>query len=86
MLLAVITAWSCGAPDQAADPGAGVILRVDPRLDALVPADARIERIADGFVFTEGPVWIQEESRLMFSNVRANGIYSWTETEGVRST
>ena len=84
VLVALVTAAACGAPDQAADPGAGAILRVDPRLDALVPSDARIERLADGFVFTEGPVWIQEESRLMFSDVRANGIYSWTETEGVR--
>jgi gluconolactonase len=81
-LLALVAAAACGAPDQAVGPGAGVILRVDPRLDALVPADARIEKLADGFVFTEGPVWIQGESRLLFSDVRANTIYQWTEAEG----
>ena len=81
-LLALVAAAACGAPDQAVGPGAGVILRVDPRLDALVPADARIEKLADGFVFTEGPVWIRSESRLLFSDVRANTIYQWTEAEG----
>ena len=81
-LVALVAAAACGAPDQAVGPGAGVILRVDPRLDALVPADARIEKLADGFVFTEGPVWIRSESRLLFSDVRANTIYQWTEAEG----
>ena len=81
VLLPLVVAAACGAPEQAV-PGAGVILRVDPRLDALVPADARIEKLADGFVFTEGPVWIEGESRLLFSDVRANTIYQWTEAEG----
>ena len=85
VLVLLLAVAACGAPEQAADPGAGFILRVDPRFDALVPADARIEKLADGFVFIEGPVWIQEESRLLFSDVRANSIYSWTESEGVRS-
>ena len=52
-------AAACGTPEPAEtqaetapDTGAGTILRVDPRFDALVPADARIEKLADGFVFT----------------------------------
>jgi len=76
------------APDAADDTvalaaGAGTILRVDPRVDRLVPADARIEKLADGFIFIEGPVWIGRESRLLFSDVRGNTIYQWTEAEGV---
>ena len=83
VLVPLVVAAACGAPDQAANPGAGFILRVDPRFDALVPIDARIEKLADGFVFIEGPVWIGEEARLVFSDVRDNVIYQWTETEGV---
>ncbi len=82
MLVPLLVAAACGAPDQPATSGAGVILRVDPRFDALVPIDARIEKLADGFVFTEGPVWIRDESRLLFSDVRANVLYQWTEAEG----
>ena len=85
LVVPLLVAVACGAPGQAAGPGAGAVLRVDPRFDALVPADARIEKLADGFVFTEGPVWIQNESRLLFSDVRANAIYQWTEAEGASS-
>ena len=82
-------AVACGAPEPepapapaAPDTGAGTILRVDPRFDALVPVDARIEKLADGFVFTEGPVWDRAGGRLLFSDVRGNGVYQWTEAGG----
>ena len=92
----VVAAVACGAPEPtpvtdetapvagpaATAAGAGAILRVDPRFEALVPLDARIEKLADGFVFTEGPVWIRGESRLLFSDVRGNTIYQWTEADG----
>jgi gluconolactonase len=32
--------------------------RKDPALDAIVPANARLEKLADRFAFTEGPVWV----------------------------
>ena len=75
-------------PAALADVGAGTILRVDPGLDALVPPGAlppgaRIEKLADGFMFTEGPVWVRSESRLLFSEARDRHIYQWTEAEGV---
>jgi gluconolactonase len=68
--------------DGVREAGAGSIRRVDPRLDALVPADASIEKLADGFVFIEGPIWVRDESRLLFSDVRGNAIYQWTEADG----
>jgi gluconolactonase len=64
--------------------GVGVIVRIDKRLDALVPADAKIEKVADGFVFLEGPVWRNADSRLFYSDLRGNAIYQWTAAEGVR--
>ena len=79
VLVALLVAAAC-VPDQG--PGAGFILRVDPRLDDLVPADARIEKLADGFVFIEGPVWIWDASVLLFTDVRDNIIYQWTEEGG----
>ena len=70
------------APAEPAPERAGGVLRVDPRLDAIVPPDARIEKLAEGFVFGEGPVWDRRESRLLFSDVRANQVYAWTEAGG----
>ena len=91
-LLAALTMACGGASDEPAEEveagpvgeaaGAGRILRVDPRLDRLVPVGATIEKIAEGYVFTEGPVWVSGESRLLFSDVRANAIHQWTESDG----
>ncbi len=57
--------------------GHGTIDRVDPGLDAIVPGDARIEKLAEGFQFIEGPVW-HPDGYLLFSDPNANVIYRWT--------
>ena len=91
-MAAALAAWTAacgGAPEAPPEEveigeaaGVGRILRVDPRFDALVPPGATIEKLAEGYVFTEGPVWIRGESRLLFSDVRANAIHQWTEADG----
>src|SRR5262245_10266739 len=81
--LAVLAAALASA--QAETPaGVGVVVRIDKRLDALVPQGAAIEKVADGFVFLEGPVWRNADSRLFYSDLRGNAIYQWTAAEGVR--
>jgi len=81
-LLAVGSAWLAtpGAAQDVADSGS--ILRLDARLDALVPAGAQIEKLADGFVFLEGPVWDRAATRLLYSDLRGNAIYQWTPAGG----
>ena len=39
----------------------GEIERFDPRFDALVPPEARIELLASGFQWSEGPVWVPRD-------------------------
>ena len=51
--------------------------RVDPAIDGIVPADARIEQIASGHDFTEGPIYFRE-GHLLYSDVPQNTIYKWT--------
>ncbi len=53
------------------------VRRLDPGLDAIVPANASIEKLAGGFIFTEGPVWVPD-GYLLFSDPNANTIYRWT--------
>ena len=81
--LALLTAVSAAAQTET-PAGVGVIVRIDKRLDALVPQGAAIEKVADGFVFLEGPVWRSADSRLFYSDLRGNAIYQWTTAEGVR--
>ncbi len=52
------------------------VTRLDPAIDAIVPRDARIEHLAKGFTFTEGPVWAPE-GYLLFSDPNDNVIYRW---------
>lgn len=63
----------------------GKIERNDPKLDELLGADAKIEVLADGFTWTEGPVWVggKEDGYLLFSDIPRNSIFRWTESKGV---
>lgn len=65
---------------KLADAG-GKIERFDPALDEIVAKDAKIEKLADGFLFTEGPVWVRanekSEGYLLFSDPNNNTIYRW---------
>ena len=63
--------------DAGAQTGAGRVKRVDPALDNLVAPDARIEKLAGGFTFTEGPVWLKDGS-VLFSDIPNNAIMKWT--------
>jgi gluconolactonase len=64
-------------------PTIGQIVRVDSRLDKLIPADSKVEVLASGFMWTEGPVWVKDQAFLLFSDVPQNTVYKWTEKEGV---
>jgi gluconolactonase len=59
------------------DAGAKIV-RLDPGLDTIVPAHAKIEKLASGFQFTEGPVWVKDGNYLLFSDPNNNTIYRWT--------
>ena len=52
-------------------------MRLDPRVDEIVPKGAKIEKLAGGFQFIEGPVW-HPDGYLLFSDPNANTIYRWT--------
>jgi gluconolactonase len=56
---------------------AGEIVRLDSAVDAIVPHDAKVEKLAAGFQFTEGPIW-HPDGYLLFSDPNANTIYRWT--------
>jgi gluconolactonase len=52
------------------------VVRLDPAIDAIVPANPKVFKLAEGFIFTEGPVW-SKESYLLFSDPNANTIYKY---------
>lgn len=72
-----------GAKARAQD--FGEVVRLDPAADAIIPADARVEKLAGGFGFLEGPVWIHAKGQgyLLFSDIPANVIRKWDPKNGV---
>jgi gluconolactonase len=73
------------SPVEANAESVGTILRLDSALNVLVPIDATIEKVAGGFEFIEGPVWMPgPQGRLLFSDIPANTVYSWSEDSGLQ--
>ena len=52
------------------------VVKLDPAIDAVVPPNPKIFKLAEGFIFTEGPVW-NREGYLLFSDPNANTIYKY---------
>ena len=65
-------------------PTVGGVERLDPALDALVAPDAKVEKLAEGFTWAEGPVWTTDGGgALLFSDVPNNVIHRWKDGEGL---
>jgi gluconolactonase len=60
----------------------GVIERNDPSIDKIISNDAKAEIIAEGFDWSEGPLWVEKYKMLLFSDVPKNTIYKWTPKNG----
>lgn len=67
---------------QVGYPHIGRVRRLSPELDAIIAPGAVIEKLADGMIWAEGPVWIADGQYLLFSDVPANTIYRWSEKGG----
>jgi gluconolactonase len=76
-------------PGAAVLPSVGSIERLDPRLDTLVPPDVKIEVLAMGFAWSEGPVWVASDrgglpsGSLLFSDIPHNRVHRWKPGEEV---
>lgn len=73
-------------PALAAEPVPpfdGSIERLDPALDALLAKDAKIEVLASGFNWSEGPVW--RDGGIVFSDVPENTVFGWKEGDKAAS-
>src|SRR5436190_953792 len=54
------------------------VIRNDPAIDAIVPPNPKIFKLAEGFKFTEGPVWNRNGGYLLFSDPNNNTIYKYS--------
>jgi len=65
-------------------PILGKITRLDPALDKILPADAKMEVLATGFEWSEGPVWVNRDGGfLLFSDIPRNSVMKWSAAQGL---
>jgi gluconolactonase len=81
LAVGLITVACSTAPPPAPAPekpsALGSIVRLDPAFDELVPQDAQLEKLSDGFTFIEGPLW-RPSGVLWFSDVVGNVVRQWS--------
>lgn len=78
------------AQDSTNFPVIGEVITLDPALADLLEADARIEVLSSGFVWSEGPVWVAEKEHpaggyLLFSDIPNNRVVRWDEGLGAKT-
>lgn len=81
IILVIALMASCKTKDK----NIGSIDRIDAALDSIIDESAKIEIIAEGFKWSEGPVWIEEHKMLLFSDVPNNTIHKWSEDKGLET-
>ncbi len=78
LLSALLLFSACSQPSGTVSG----ILRAEPDIDEILPADAELTVIDTSFQFTEGPVW-EPEGGLIFSDTPADKVYRWKEGKGL---
>lgn len=82
-LILLVIGAAFAAHAQPTYPTLGTIQYDDPRFEKLIPKGTTMEVLASGFDWSEGPVWVQEDGYLLFSDVPQNTIFKWSEKEGI---
>ena len=82
VILALATSALAISPMPAQSADEPSIRRVDPALDKILPPGAKVEKVAGGFRFVEGPVWNRKGGYLVFSDIPGNAIMTWSPSGG----
>jgi gluconolactonase len=83
ILLATVPLVAQAPQPPRTHPNKGTVHRYDPRLDEILAADAKIEVVASGFAWCEGPVWVSkrrgwDDDFLLFSDIPRNSVMKWS--------
>ena len=78
IFLLILAAGSVAAQAQEKSP----VIRRDSALDEIVPADAKVEKVAGNLKHVEGPVWVRKGGYLIFSDMPDNVIKKWNPSDG----
>ena len=80
-LITLLTGYISAGYAQPAKPLI-TLKQIDPQFNSIVSKTAKAEILADGFLWSEGPVWVESHKMFLFSDVKKNIIYKWTKEKG----
>ncbi len=87
MIMALIMFYGCSGGQQKSFheyPKTGSVDRYHPSLDKIIAPGERPEIIAEGFDWSEGPLWLPKLKMLIFSDIPKNSIYQWSEKDSLK--
>jgi gluconolactonase len=86
LLVAVVLAGTIHAKctGQTENNTTGSVIRLEPELDRIIPPGALPEILAEGFDWSEGPLWLPDQEALIFSDIPQNSIFRWDERNGLQ--
>ena len=87
LVASTLTLASASGGDNDGSPATGALERLDARFDEIVPHDAVLEKLAKGFLWAEGPVWVKTPSdagHLLFSDIPDNAVLKWKDGEDIQ--
>ncbi len=85
VLLALVAFAACQTPETDTTPSS-MYLQVETLDDGLVKwvgDSVEATLLAEGFDWSEGPLWLENEKMLLFSDVPENTVYAWSEDQGL---
>lgn len=83
VILIIIFFTACKTSENKSVQNIGSIERLDSAVNAIIGNTPTFEILGEGYTWSEGPVWIESEKMLLFSDVPNNVIHKWTEKGGV---
>ncbi|KAF1711561.1 SMP-30/gluconolactonase/LRE family protein [Pseudoxanthomonas sacheonensis] len=83
VLTVVLAAFAAAGASRQSFPTLGRLTVFDESFHDVVAPDVRIEKIAEGFTWAEGPAWVRQGNYLLFTDVPENTLYRWSERDGI---
>ncbi|WP_343123919.1 SMP-30/gluconolactonase/LRE family protein [Pseudoxanthomonas sp. CF125] len=83
MLTVLLAACAAAGASRQSFSTLGRLTVFDESFHDVVAPDARIEKIAEGFTWAEGPAWVRKGNYLLFTDVPENTLYRWSERDGI---
>src|SRR6187399_3422767 len=92
LVIGAMALAACHSPNKSTDQKStvekkyaekGKIEVMDPAMLKYVAQDTKVEILAEGFKWSEGPLWIENGKYLLFSDIPPNKVMKWSEKDGL---